>query len=139
MLDHLKRRSEYVFGGTSVNAMKSNVSKQRKTIAAKLQNPRILKITFHTLTHRRATQLYHQTRDLLYVMKYLGHKDCKNTLLYIDLESVCFQCSNDDYMSKVAKTEQKAGSLIESGFNYVCDFNGSKLFRKRKRNFYCLS
>jgi len=70
--------------------------------------------------------------DVLYVMKFLGHKDCKNTLLYIDLESVHFQGSNDDYASKVARTEQEACSLIECGFEYVCDFNGAKLFRKRK-------
>jgi len=54
------------------------------------------------------------------------------SLLYIDLESVHFQDSNDDYASKAARTEQEACSLIECGFECVCDFNGAKLFRKRK-------
>ncbi|MGB9134988.1 MAG: hypothetical protein WCC63_05340 [Candidatus Bathyarchaeia archaeon] len=54
------------------------------------------------------------------------------SLLYIDLESVHFQGPNNDYASKAAMAEQEACSLIECGFEYVCDFNGAKLFMKRK-------
>ena len=48
------------------------------------------KIHYHTFRHFKATQLYHQTRDVLYVMKFLGHRDVKNTLIYIDLEISLF-------------------------------------------------
>jgi len=34
--------------------------------------------------------------------------------------------------AKVAHSEQEACQLIETGFEYVCDFNGDKIFRKRK-------
>jgi hypothetical protein len=32
----------------------------------------------------------------------------------------------------VAKKEADACALIEAGFEYVCDFNEAKIFRKRK-------
>jgi hypothetical protein len=37
-----------------------------------------------------------------------------------------------EYISKVAKTEKGACALIDAGFEFVCDFNGAKIFRKRK-------
>jgi len=37
-----------------------------------------------------------------------------------------------EYVSKVAKNEKDACALIEAGFEYVCDFNYHKIFRKRK-------
>jgi hypothetical protein len=65
-------------------------------------------------------------------MKFLGHRSLKNTLIYIDLDIACYPNSNDHYVSKVAKTEQEICSCIESGFEYVCDFQDAKIFRKRK-------
>lgn len=58
---------------------------QRKKIAEKLQNPRILKISFHTLRHWKATMEYYKTKDILHVMRLLGHKNIKNTLIYTQL------------------------------------------------------
>jgi len=37
-----------------------------------------------------------------------------------------------DFISKVAKTEKEVCSLIEVGFEYVTDFEGAKIFRKKK-------
>jgi hypothetical protein len=39
---------------------------------------------------------------------------------------------NDSFLCKVAKSLQEASSLIESGFEYVTELDGTKLFRKRK-------
>lgn len=64
-------------------------------------------------------------------MQILGHKNIKNTLIYIQLEEALFG-DEIDYTAKVAKTENEACTLIEAGFEFVCDFNGHKLFRKRK-------
>ena len=52
--------------------------------------------------------------------------------MYIDLERLAYPNGDDDYTSKAAKTEAEALSLIEAGFDYVCDFQDVKLFRKRK-------
>ncbi len=74
---------------------------------------------------------YHKTKDILHVMQVLGHKNIKNTLIYVQLAEELFK-DQSDYISKVAKTENDACLLIEAGFEFVCDFNGSKLFKKRK-------
>jgi hypothetical protein len=36
------------------------------------------------------------------------------------------------YISKVVKTEKEICALIESGFEYVTEFDGAKIFKKRK-------
>jgi hypothetical protein len=65
-------------------------------------------------------------------MKYLGHRSIKNTLIYIDLERICYPNGGDDYTGKAARTETEALQLIEAGFEYVCTVGEAKLFRKRK-------
>ena len=35
--------------------------------------------------------LYHETKDMYYVMQRLGHKQIKNTLLYVQLQEALFQ------------------------------------------------
>jgi hypothetical protein len=87
---------------------------------------------FHTLRHWKATMLYHQTKDVIYVMRFLGHKNIKNTLLYIQLVEVLFKEVNDQYTVKVANNVKEAAELIEVGFEYVTEMEGLKLFRKRK-------
>ncbi|MCS7374512.1 MAG: hypothetical protein NDF56_06000 [archaeon GB-1845-036] len=79
--------------------------------------------------------LYHQTRDILYVIKFLGHKNIKNTLIYVQLEEALFRNDFDEYICKTAKTVDEAKKLIERGFEYVCEVEGVKLFRKRKQEF----
>jgi integrase len=101
-------------------------------MAKKLGNPRLKRITFHTLRHWKATMLYHQTKDILYVMQYLGHRNINNTLKYIQLENALFTHQDDEYICKVATTIDDAKALIERGFEYVCDIEHVKVFRKRK-------
>jgi hypothetical protein len=94
----------------------------------KLGNPRLRQITFHTFRHWKATMEYHKTKDILHVMRLLGHKNIKNTLIYTQL--VTFE--DDDYICKAAINIKEATELIEAGFEYVCDVTQVKLFRKRK-------
>jgi integrase len=105
--------------------------RQRRRLANKLQNPRLMQIHFHTIRHWKGTMLYHQTKDMYYVMQRLGHKNIKNTLLYVQLEEALFQGENE-YISKVAKSEKEICNLIEAGFEYVTEFQGAKIFKKRK-------
>jgi len=74
---------------------------------------------------------YHRTKDILYVKQVLGHKRSENTLIYVQLAEELFK-DKIEYISKVAKTEGEACLLVEAGFDFVCDFSGNKLFRKRK-------
>ena len=61
-------------------------------------------------------------------MKMLGHRNIQNTLLYTQL----INFESDEYHSATATTVKDAQKLVESGFEYVCDFNEAKVFRKRK-------
>ena len=107
----------------------NNFNAQRKRSAEKLGNPRLLKIHFHTLRHWKATMEYHRTKDILYVMKLLGHKNIANTLIYTQL--IEFE-GDDKYYSAVAQNLEEAQKLIEIGFEYVCDHENMMLFGKRK-------
>jgi hypothetical protein len=71
---------------------------------------------------------YNKTRDILHVMKILGHKIIQNTLLY-----AAYQLPRRGRIYfKIASTVEEAKQLIEVGFDYVCDVDSAKLFRKRK-------
>jgi hypothetical protein len=67
-----------------------------------------------------ATMEYHKTKDILHVMRLLGHKNIKNTLIYTQL--VTFE--DDDFICKTAENVKEAKELIEAGYEYVCDMSG---------------
>ena len=127
MLNNLLKDQDKVFKG-SLHHFARSFMRQRARVALKLKNQRILKITFHTLRHWKAPMECYKTKDILHVMKLLGHKNIQNTLIYTQL--VNFEA--DEYHSAVAKTIEEACELIEAGFEYVCDMDDVKLFRKRK-------
>ncbi|MEM1563713.1 MAG: tyrosine-type recombinase/integrase [Candidatus Bathyarchaeia archaeon] len=130
MLSSLPRNGERVFSKyRNLRSLSSNFERNRKRIAFKLGNPRLLKISFHTLRHWKATMEYHKTKDILHVMEMLGHRNIKNTLVYTQLIN---SEGEDEYICKVAKSVEQAAELIEAGFEYVCEIDGIKLFRKRK-------
>jgi integrase len=130
MLEGLPRNGERVFSKwSSLRNLTSTFERNRKRAAYKLGNPRILKISFHTLRHWKATMEYHKTKDILHVMQMLGHRNIKNTLIYTQLIN---NEGDDEYICKAAKTIEQAAELIEAGFEYVCEIDGVKLFRKRK-------
>jgi type 1 fimbriae regulatory protein FimB/type 1 fimbriae regulatory protein FimE len=91
MLNRLPRKSVYLFREAdqdpiaSLHGARRNFERQRKSLAFKLQNPRLMQIHFHTLRHYKATTFYHSTRDILATMQLLGHKNIRNTLVYTHL------------------------------------------------------
>ena len=105
---------------------------QRKRLATKLGNERLVRITFHTLRHWHATKLYHETKDILFVQRRLGHKSLTNTMKYIHLAETYFGTEEDEYIVKVAETIEQALPLIEQGFVEASDFNGVKIFKLPK-------
>jgi integrase len=134
MLEHLPRKyGERVFSLPTMRLdnFAVNFQRQRKRTTNKIQNKRLLQIHFHTFRYWKGTMLYHETKDMYYVMQRLGHRNIANTFLYVQLDEALFQ-GEYEYVSKVAKTQQEICSLIEAGFDYVTDFQGSKIFKKRK-------
>jgi len=128
MLNALPKQSDLVFGGQNLRNYGRVYRKYRSKMVFKLQNPRLKRISFHTFRHWKATMEYAKTKDILYVMEILGHRDIKTTLLYTQL--VHFE--SEDYHSAVAKTIDEAKALVEAGFEYVCTHENVMLFRKRK-------
>jgi integrase len=100
----------------------------RKNASIRLGNPNLDRIALKTFRHFKATMEYHKTKDILYVKELLGHKNIQNTLVYTHLVN----WERDDFICRIATDVEKAKELIESGFEYVCDMDNAKLFRKRK-------
>jgi hypothetical protein len=106
---------------------------QRLRVAQKLQNPRITQIHYHSLRHWKATKLKHQGFDLFDIAAFLGHRNIKNTVIYVHLEKTCYPSGSDDYIGKAATTQAEKLALIEAGFEHVStDPDGTQYFRKRK-------
>ncbi len=113
MLNALPRNSHQVFNNKSLNSLKSTFMETRKRLAHKLQNPRLLRISFHTIRHWKATMEYHKTKDILHVKSLLGHKKLENTEIYISLEKALFgDPYNQEFHVKVAATPQEIQPLL---------------------------
>ena len=108
MFKGLPRTSVKVFGNSPAPHKRTSFLRARKVIARKLQNPRLIRITFHTLRHWKATMLYHQTKDILYVKQFLGHKKIEDTLLYIQLAETIFNETTDEFTVRVTKSLDEA-------------------------------
>ena len=68
----------------------------------------------------------------MHVKYILGHKNIQNTMVYIHIEKTLFQCEDEQFASKAAKSIPEAQKLVEAGFDYVTTFDNMMLFRKRK-------
>jgi integrase len=132
MIMSLPKTSEKIFP-TSVKSLVSRFCVTRKRLARKYNNPRLLRITFHTLRHWKATLEYHKTKDILHVKELLRHRNIENTMIYINLEKLLFKTENDEeFHARVAKNIEEACELVKSGFEYVTEYKEGKIFRKRK-------
>ena len=125
----LPKKHEKVFNYPSLAAAFYRI---RKGVAAKFANPRLLEISLTTFRHWKATMFYHQTKDILKVMKLLGHKSIRNTMKYIDLEQAIYGSGESgEYTTRVAVNVKGARALLQVGFEFVTDMGGYKIFRKR--------
>jgi integrase len=129
MLNSLPREDEKMWRA-KLRTIRRTYQHSRARIAEITKNPRLKRITFHTFRHWKATMEYHKTKDILHVMRMLGHRNINNTLKYTQL----IKTEDDDFISKAAKTVEEACALIELGYEYVTEFQdqGIKIFRKRK-------
>jgi integrase len=132
-LNALPKTSTKVFGDCRMDSLKSAYLHLRKKTAAKLQNPRLLKIGFHSYRHWKATMLYHKTKDPYYVQAFLGHKSQKNTEKYVNIERTLFgECANDEFTVRVTDKVEELKNLLEAGFEWVGQKDTLIFLRKRK-------
>jgi len=66
------------------------------------------------------------------IRRLLGHKGLSSTQIYVNMEKLIFGKGSNKYVVKVATTVEELQSLLRVGFEYVTDFQGKKILRKRK-------
>jgi integrase len=108
--------------------VEENWSRLKVCVARKLGEPQLAQIRLYDLRHFAVSMTYYKTKDIIFTMRFLGHKNIKNTLRYVHL----INFDKEDYLCKAATTVDEARTLIEQGFEYVTEMDGIKLFRKRK-------
>ena len=128
MLNMLPKNGQKIFGNTELKYFRNNFMNQRKRVANKLQNPRIDKITFHTLRHLFGSLEYFKTKDILHVKERLGHRSLTSTLIYTHL--VNFE--SNEYHTATSKSLKQDEELLMAGFEYVTERDEIKIYRKRK-------
>jgi len=129
----LPKTMETVFPRRGWNSRRTAFRRRMKTLARIHNNPRFLKIHPHTFRHCKALQEYHKTKSMLHVKKVLGHKSILTTQRYVELYTEIYgDLKPEDYVCETASTVSEAKKLVEAGFEYVCEVDGEKLFRKVK-------
>ncbi len=123
-----KNHGDYIFNSRFVSQRKTfNLTRQK--MAQITENPRLLKIHFHTLRHWRASREYERTGDIYAVKTLLGHKALSSTDRYQH-----GSYSNEEYVTKRPQTSQEEDILINAGFEFVRFDNKEDVpvYRKRK-------
>ena len=83
MLNALPKTSRLIFPTTYGN-MQSSYDKLRKRVAARTQNPRLLKISFVSFRHWAGTQLAWLFNGNMFIVKEkLGHRNINSTMKYV--------------------------------------------------------
>lgn len=121
-------QSERIWNTDSKNIYE-NFRKMRDKISERMGSPNLRRINLKTFRHWKATMEYHRTKDILFVKELLGHKNIQNTLVYTHL--VSFE-EEDANIVKVASSIEEFTELLESGFEFISDYEGKKVLRKRK-------
>jgi integrase len=100
----------------------------RNNLAKKLDDPAIHTIRLYDFRHYFCTMTLHKTKDAFFTMNQMGHKKLTTTQKYMHL----LDLDGDEWICKGANTIKDATALIEAGFEYVTEMDGTKLFKKRK-------
>jgi integrase len=108
-----KNHGDYLFNPTFTSQRKT-FNKTREKMALITNNPRLLKIHFHTCRHWRASHEFERTGDIYEVKKLLGHKCISNTDRYQH-----GSYSNAEYVTKRPQTNQEEDELINAGFEFI--------------------
>ena len=74
----------------------------------------------------------HPHNPALFVRSALHHIDSEEALYETYFKAKVVDLGEQDYVVKVAWTLEEACKLLEGGFQYVCDYDKGKIFRKPK-------
>ena len=129
MLNALPKTSRRIFP-TTYNSIGHCMRKLRQNTARKLQNPKIMEITFKSFRHWGGTWLAHITGgNVLAVKKALRHKRVENTMKYI--HRLEFK-DPQNYDVATATTIEEIKELAKQGFTKFDEANGIHVYRRPK-------
>ena len=133
ILYNLQNTGKLVFPKRGKTTRQSNFYDRMKKLASIHNNPRLGKIHFHTFRHCKALREYDKTKNILHVKKVLGHRSIMTTQRYVELyEELYDDLKPENYVCEIASNVNQAKNLIEQGFQYICEIDGEKLFKKPK-------
>ena len=73
---------------------------------------------------------YNKSYNILQVKHKLGHRSINSTEIYTRL--VTFK--NEDYLTATSDSIEEDEKLMQTGFEYVTERDGVKIYRKRKQS-----
>jgi len=114
------------------DTLRDYLCSQRKAVAQKLNNPRLQRITFHTLRHWKGTMEFIDKKDIMHVKQILGHKTVTSTEIYINLAEALYLQPNDKFVCKIAHNEKEELELVEAGFTHVNNRGDLAFYKKHK-------
>jgi len=134
MFFSLPKKEETVFPKRAKGSRQVSFRLRVKTLAKIHDNPRFLKIHYHTLRHCKALREYHKTHSMQHVKRILGHKSIETTQRYVELYEELYDSTSREIICEIALNIQDAKKLKEQGFKYETgEYNdGGKLFFKYK-------
>lgn len=102
MVKNLKKNhGDYIFNSRFVS-QRNPFNLTRQKMARITENPRLLKIHFHTLRHWRASREYERTGDIYAVKTLLGHKALSSTDRYQH-----GSYSNEEYVTETSNKSRR--------------------------------
>jgi len=105
----------------------------RRRALKKLCKPQLEKIELRNLRNYSASTYYKSLpiRDPIALMRHLRHKKLETTMHYIRAIDLDYE-KDENYIARTSTTIEEDAKLIENGFQYITERNGTKLFKKRK-------
>ncbi len=110
-------------------AVKKHLWRTTRYLASLHNQPGFLDIHAHVFRHYRACRLYWETRDILFVKEFLGHRSISSTMKYLQMVDMG---GDEQYIVKATTDSQEAVKFLEQGFTYCNSMGDIALYRKRK-------
>jgi integrase len=107
----------------------------RTRLAKTMNDPTIKEIKLYHFRHYYGTMIQIEYHDVPTTAYRLGHRDWKNTQIYVDLAKILeLGEDGEHYVVKVAHTEEEEMKLIEANFTFVNKRENpyTAFYRKRK-------
>ena len=126
-------KQKIVFIKKPSNTRSSSFNCRMKRLTKIHNNPRFLKIHFHTFRHCKALREYHKTRDILHVMVTLGHRKIDTTYRYVRLYHQIYKPQQpNQFITKIASNKEERIDLMNDGWSLV-DKDGEDWYFKKPK------